>query len=143
MEVVVKRISEGRIPWDRPSHSLLEWDYLPEWSPRNERESGIARVESIKVATRDFVRPPRTARARIIQWLTFLPSPHEMINDELEASGEEVEQRFGIVGAVKDVFFLNVDHRQLPSRGIKPVTSPREFFFLIEQNDPCLEPFLT
>ena len=57
------------------------------------------------MATRDFVRPARTARARIIQWLTFLPSPHEMIDDELEASGEEVEQRFGTVRAVKDVIF--------------------------------------
>jgi hypothetical protein len=34
-----------------------------------------------------------------------------MIDDELEASGEEVEQRFGTVRAVKDVFFLDVDHR--------------------------------
>src|SRR6201997_2486306 len=106
MEVVIKRISERRIPWDRPSHSLLEREYLRKWSPRNERESGIARVESVKVATRDFVRPPRAARARIIQWFTFFPSPHEMIDDELEASGEEVEQRFVTVRAVKDVFFL-------------------------------------
>jgi hypothetical protein len=60
MEVVVKRISEGRILGNRPSHSLLEGEYTRERSSRNECKGGVARVESVEVATRNFVCPPGT-----------------------------------------------------------------------------------
>ena len=78
---------------------------------------------------------------RRIQWLAFFPMPHEMIDDTLEPSGEEVEQRFGTVRTVKEVIFRDADHRQFAARSVKAVTRASEFFLLIEQIESCLEPF--
>src|SRR5262245_66350170 len=68
--------------------------------------------------------------------------PHEMIHDELQAPGEQVQQGPGTIRTVEDVFFLDADHRQFAPHGINPVTDAGEFLLSLKQIEPGVEPFL-
>ncbi|MGC4002316.1 MAG: hypothetical protein QM811_03885 [Pirellulales bacterium] len=53
-------------------------------------------------------------------WAAFVPRgiEHEVVDDQLPAAGEKIDQADFASGSVEDVVFLDLDHRQFASRGV-------------------------
>jgi len=58
---------------------------------------------------------------------------HEVVDDQLPAAVEEVEQRRLAVRSVEDVFLVDPDHRESASLGVQPVSGAGEVLLLGEQ----------
>jgi hypothetical protein len=65
-----------------------------------------------------------------------------VLHDQLAAPIEKVEQRRTTVGALKDVFLLDLDHRQPASVGAQRVACAGQFFLSRQQLLACEEPLL-
>src|SRR3979490_3116715 len=65
---------------------------------------------------------------------TLLPprTEHEMIDDQLATSLEEIAERLLAVGRVENVVLLDLHPRQLASLGAHLVTEPGEFLLLAQ-----------
>jgi hypothetical protein len=58
---------------------------------------------------------------------------HEVVDDELRAALEQVEQRPRAVGALELVGLCDLDHRELAALGVEPVALAGEVLLLVEQ----------
>src|SRR5260370_918859 len=74
----------------------------------------------------------------------FLPvrTEHEMINNQLTASVEEISQRFFPLRSIKDVILVDLDHWQLATSCTERVSLTIEFFFARQQISPRHQPFI-
>jgi hypothetical protein len=66
---------------------------------------------------------------------------HEVVEDELAASSEQIEQARLAVGAVEDIVLVDLDHGEPAALGGQRVSRPGGFLFLDEQafaRDPPL-----
>ena len=79
----------------------------------------------------DMVGPCRAARATLVQRLAGVPQPHEVIDDELKAVLEQIEQTRLAIGAFEDVVLLDPDHRE-PAATNEQASAGRSgaYFFL-------------
>src|SRR5262249_3956767 len=102
---------------------------------RDERHVAMLEVQASAV---DMVGPERAAHA------AFLPSrpEHEMLDDQLAASAEEVGERLLSVGSVEHVSLLDLHPRQLAPLGAQAIAQPGEFLLpaqmLLAGNEPLV-----
>jgi hypothetical protein len=99
----------------------------------DESQGGAAGVQMREVASGDVIGKRRATRATLVQRLAFLPQPHEVVDDELKATLEQVQQTRFAVRTVEDVVFLDSHHRQPSTLGVQRVSRPGGGFFLGEQ----------
>src|ERR1700722_8214092 len=93
-----------------------------------------------EVASGDVVGPSRAARTPLVQWPASFPKPHEMIDDELKAPLEQVEQACFAVWTLEDIVLLDPDHRQPATLGVERVQAMGMFLLLGEQLQACSKP---
>src|SRR5436305_6260908 len=86
----------------------------------------------------DLVGEPGAARAARV----LVVEPHEVVDDELAATLEEVGQGQLGVPTAEHVLLVDLDHRQPPALGVQGVALAREALLLLEQllagGDPLL-----
>src|SRR5262249_43799058 len=87
----------------------------------------------------DMIGQERATRA------TFYPSraEHEMIDDQLAASVEEVGERFLAVRPLEDVLLVDLDPGQFAPLGAHPVAHPGKLFLVGQVEFARLEPFFS
>ena len=90
-------------------------------------QGGTTGVQMREMASGDMVGPGRAARAPLVQRLASFPQPHEMVDDELKATFEQVEQTRFSVGTFEDIVLLDPDHRQPAALGVQRVPATGEF----------------
>jgi len=83
-------------------------------------------VQMLEQPVGDLVGPGRAARTAV------LPArvEHEVPDDELAASAEQVEQAGLAVWARKDVVLVDLDHGEPAALGVQRVSPPRELLLL-------------
>ena len=77
----------------------------------------------------DVVDDHRTAVAAFVPGRT----EHEVVQDQLSASFEQIEQAGLAVRALEDVILLDPDHGQPPALGSERIPRPCRLLFLGEQ----------
>ena len=65
----------------------------------------------------------------------FVPArvEHEVADDELASSEEEIEQAGGTIQSFEGIILLDLDHRQLAAPDVQRIAGPRHFLFGFEQ----------
>src|SRR5439155_19083128 len=58
---------------------------------------------------------------------------HEMLDDQLAASLEQIGESFLTIRPVEDITLLDLDPGQCPPLGAQPVAQPGEFLFLAQK----------
>lgn len=86
-----------------------------------------------EVPSCNMVGPGRTTRATLVQRLARLPQPHEVVDDELMATLEQVQQARLAVRTLEDIILLDQDHWQSAALGVQRITTTGEFLLLGEQ----------
>jgi hypothetical protein len=86
----------------------------------------------------DVIHRVGAARANMIR----ARREHEVIDGELTAIAEEVDQRFFAVRAVKDIAFFNLDPGQLPAFGAQGVQRMGHLEFLGQKRFSRREPVI-
>jgi len=123
--VEVEVAAERRHPLEAPAHALF---VSLEFRQRRSRDRQQRHVIMLEVRERavDVIAQERTARA------TLLPirTEHEMIEDQLTASVEEIGQRLFALRAVEDILLVDLDSRQLATLVAKRVSLMRELLLL-------------
>src|SRR5207248_1238421 len=88
------------------------------------------RVEDGAVGRRvEVVGPERTALAALV----IVRREHEVVDDELAASVEELWERLAPVGTDEDILLLDALPGKLPSPGAQLVAEPRELLLLRQE----------
>src|SRR5437763_384492 len=123
-EVDVEVALERREPRDRPPHPLPVRLDPGERGARHEREGRVAGVQVREVA--DLVDEHRAAVAARV----LVRPEHEVVEEQLTASLEEVGQARLSVRAVEDVVLVDPDSRQPAALGGERVACPGGFLFL-------------
>src|SRR5512140_3706929 len=67
---------------------------------------------------------------------------HEVVDEELRASSEEVCQRGAAFLRVESIRLVNPDPRQLLASSCQFVATPRQLLLLLQQPEPGRKPFL-
>src|SRR5205823_1578244 len=129
-EVEVEVALEGRMPRDRPAHSLPVVRDLRNRSPGDEHEGRVACVQVGEVA--DLVDEHRAAVATHI----LIRPEHEVVEKQLPATFEEIEQPSLARGPVEDVVLIDVHPREPATLGGKIVARARGLLLLDEQRVP-------
>src|SRR6516165_11681892 len=111
-KIVIERIPVGRYPLKVPAHPLLERLDLGKGRSRNCDQGHIALLE-VDDAGIEVIGRHRAA------WTTLLPdrAKHEMIDDQLAASVEEVGQGLTSLRSFKHIFLLQPDPGQFAPFG--------------------------
>jgi hypothetical protein len=78
-------------------------------------------------------------------WATVLPAwiKHEMVDNQLTAPIEEVEQASLAVWTLEEILLVKLDHRQPATFSIEPVSRMGGFLFLDEQLFASNEPLVS
>src|SRR5437899_539753 len=118
VEVVVEVAAERRIEGDSPAHARLEPLDVRRWPARDDRERRVGCVQVREVP--DVVDQERAARAARVQ----VPPPHEVIDDQLTAPLEQVQQARLAIGTLEDIVLVDLDHRELAPPGVERVMGP-------------------
>src|SRR5205823_12551186 len=138
MEVVVEVAVERRCPGAPPTHPLLVRLELRERRPRHDVERHVV-IREVDDGAVEPVRDRGAGRAAC----RVLRPEHEVVDEELRASLEEIGQgRRALVG-VETVLLVDRDPGQLlpPSRQL--VTPPCQLFLGFEQLEPGCQPLFT
>src|SRR5271169_1729743 len=124
-----------RHPREAPSHALLEGLDLWKGCARNRGKCRIALYEVGPHAV-EMVGEKRTART------AFLPSrtEHEVIDNQLAATVEEISQQYFSVWAVEDVLLLDFLPWHLAALAAQLIAQPGELLLLRQQFLPCRQP---
>src|ERR1700726_3746961 len=93
----------------------------------------------------DAVRQERAGRAALILAgeARRRATPHEVIDDELAAPVEQVEQARRTIRPGEDVVLLDLDHRQGAATGVERVFRPAGFLLLGQQVLTCGQPLIS
>src|SRR5688572_9200163 len=81
----------------------------------------------------DLVDDHRTARAARIRPALDAGGEHEVVDDELAAAFEQIEQARLAVGALEDIVLVDEDHRLPTALGGQLVSRPRGLLLLDEE----------
>src|SRR5260370_36223796 len=103
MKVVIEVIGAGRHPFDMPAHAPLEGLNLRQRCARHDDVANVALRKMDKNAV-DMIELERTADAS----LAPIRAEHEMLDDQLTASAEQIGEGFLPVGPVEDVSLLHL-----------------------------------
>src|SRR6266542_1077650 len=137
MEVSVEIAAVRRDPLELPAHAFLERLDLRQRRPRDHHHRDVAGCQVWERAV-NMVGHERAA------WTAFLPirSEHEVVNDQLAASGEQLGERYLAPRRIEVVVLLKLHPRQLAPLGAQLVAQPGEFFLLPQQLLAGRDPFL-
>src|SRR5258708_27329776 len=136
-EVVVEVAAVGGEPGNSPVLPRLVGFKLRQWGTGDEHQRGLACLQMGQTAG-EVVRQVRAA------WAAVLPAriKHEMVDNQLTAPVEEVEQTHLTGWTLEVVLLVDLDHRQSAPFRIEPVSRVGGFLFLEEQllarNEPLL-----
>ncbi len=132
VEVVVEVAAVGGVPRERPPLARFVVLDLGDRRARDVDERGVADVEMLEESARHLVRSRGTARAPVVP----LRVEHEVADDELAATVEEVEQGRSSVRTFEAVVLLDFLHRQSTSICGELVAFVREGLLLDEERFP-------
>src|SRR5256886_11282550 len=135
-EVDVEVALEGRVPRDRPAHSLPVRLDLRNRGAGHQRKGSTAGMKVGEVA--DLVDEHRTAVAAGV----LVRAEHEVVEEQLAAPFEEIEQRGLALRPGEAVLLLDLHPRQPPALGGERVPRAGGFLLLDEQCVPRRLPFL-
>src|SRR5919106_4225517 len=122
-------VAAGRgVPRDRPAHALLVRLDVRQRRARHQGKRGVAGVQVREMA--DLVDEHRTPGAARGRPALDVGSEHEVVDDQLAAPVEQIEQARHAVRAFEDVALLKPDHRQRAALGGQRVSRPRGFLLL-------------
>ena len=85
-----------------------------------------------------MIREHRTDFAALVP----LRIEHEVVDDQLAATVEQIGERLFAVGAVKHVVFFDLLPRKFLPRASQLVAQTAEFFLFREKFLPCLDPLI-
>src|SRR6266403_1746097 len=106
--VVLVEVADGRgDPAELPAHPLTICLELCDRSARDRDKADVVMLEMLPRAV-DLVREQRTAGASLLP----LGTKHEVMDDKLTASVEQVAQRHRAVDAFEDIVLLDLDPGQ-------------------------------
>src|SRR5216683_3871763 len=128
MEVVIEVIDAGRHPFDMPAHAPLESLNLLQRCARHDDVANVALRKMNKNAV-DMIELERTADAS----LAPIRAEHEMLDDQLTASAEQIGEGFLPVGPVEDVSLLHLYPGQCAPLRAQPVAQAGELLFLAQE----------
>ncbi len=137
VEVEVEVATERGRPGKRPPHSPLVCLQLGQWRPRHRRQRDVVVGQVHDRA----VEPVHDCRARRTTGLVVGPE-HEVVDEELRATSEEVRQRGAPLVGFEAILFVDADPRQLLPLPRQRVAAPRQLFLSLEQREPRCEPLL-
>src|SRR5262249_33620934 len=123
--------------WNGPVHPRLEGFKLRKRGAGNKNQCGVAGMQTGRTGG-DVVNQIRAARAAIVPG----GIEHEMVDNQLAAPVEQVEQTRLAIWPFEGVFLLDLDHRQPASFSIELVPRTGGFLFFAEQLRASSEPFL-
>src|SRR5215831_14960057 len=136
VEVVVERGAERGDPGEGPSHATFErFDLLP-WRAGYRGEGGISCGEMDDRAG-EVIGEVRAVFAALLP----VRIEHEVIDDELPMTSEEIAQRRLPLRALEDVLVLDLDHRKAPAFRGERITLSTPFLLPDQQLFARLEPF--
>src|SRR4029077_14687730 len=136
VEIVVKIAVVGRNPREVPTHSLAKRFNFVDRGSRHSciREIVIFEMRKQALDVVDFERAPDA--------LARLAGPHhEVLDEELAATVEQLCERNLSGWSVKDVLLLDPDPRQRALFRVELVAQFGECFFFGEQSGARFEPF--
>src|SRR3981081_2803028 len=109
VEVVIEVATEGRIPWERPAPSRFVSLDLVQRRACHHRHRRVSAMQVPEATFRGLITQRRAAWARLIPCRT----EHEVIDDQLLAALEQVDEPHLTLLALEDVILLDLDHRKL------------------------------
>jgi hypothetical protein len=130
----VEVVAGERVPRDLPAHPLAVGLDLLDRGLRHEDERGVARVEVGEVA--DVVGDHRAAVAARRRPAVYARREHEVVDDQLAAAVEQVEQARPATGPLEHIVLLDAHHWQAPALGGQRVTSASGLLLLRQQTLP-------
>src|SRR5229473_3359054 len=138
LEVVVEVAVERRRPGEAPAHPPLVRVQFRERSPRPRAERDVV-IREVDDGAVEAVRDRRAGRTPC----RVLGPEHEVIDEELRASSEEIgEGRCALVG-LEAVLLVDSNPRQLLPPPRQFVATPRQRLFGLEQLQPGRKPLFT
>src|SRR5438093_1463909 len=137
-EIEVEVSAERRRPRKAPPHPPLVRLQLRERRPRHRRKRYVV-VRQMDDGAVESVRDRRAG------WTPrrVVGPEHEVVDEELRASSEEVCQRGAPLVGVKSVLLVDPNPRQLLPPPRQLVAAPRELLLRLEQLEPRCEPLFT
>src|SRR5262249_4466792 len=134
-EVEIEVVRERRQPFEGPPHPSAIGLELGKGRAREGHHRAITMIEMNDRAV-EAVGPVRAVRA------TGVPGriEHEVVDDQLTSSVEEVAERFTTVRAVKDIRLRDFFPWELTTSLAQFVAQPREFLFHRQERRAGLEP---
>src|SRR6266700_7893365 len=138
VEVEVEVAAERRRPGKRPVHPPLIRLQLAERRPRHRAKRDVV----VRQVSYEAVEPVRNRRAgRTPRFV--VGTEHEVVDEELRASSEEVCQRRAPLVGVESIFLVDPNPRQRlpPPRHL--VAAPRQFLLGPKQFQPGRKPLFT
>ncbi len=138
LEVVVEVAVERRRPGEAPAHAPLVRLQFRERSPRHRAERDVV-IGEVDDGAVEAVRDRRAARTPC----RVLGPEHEVIDEELRASSEEIgEERCALVG-LEAVLLVDPNPGQLLPPPRQFVAPPRQRLLGLEQLQPGRKPLFT
>lgn len=136
MKVGVEVIAAGRHPREFPAQAAFEGLDSGYGRPGHRGEGYIAGREMGKGAVKMIGHEGATRAA----FLPFRPK-HEMVNEQLAATGKKIVQRNCAARGVKDIVFADLLPGQIPPFGSEQILETDDFLFLGQQRLAGGEPF--
>src|SRR6266436_1270343 len=134
--IVEVEIAGGRgDPAKLPAYPLAVGFELLHWSARDRDETDVVMLEMLARAV-DLIAEQRTAGASLLPFGT----EHEMIDDELTASVEQIAERHRAVDAFEDIVLLDLDPGERAPLLRQAVALARPCLLLHKKRAPRLDP---
>ena len=138
LEVVVEVASERRRPGEAPAHPPLVRLQLRERSPRHRAERDVV-IREVDDEAVEAVRDRRAGRTPC----RVLGPEHEVVDEELRASSEEIGERGAPLVGLEAVLLVDSNPRQLLPLPRQLVAAPRQLLLGLEQLEPGRKPLFT
>src|SRR5829696_4967319 len=124
-------------PGEAPAHALSVGEQPLERRARYGHEAHVA-VLQVDHRAGQAIRGERAPRAgRLV-----VRPEHQVVDEQLRASGEELAEAAGALGPLEDVLLLDRHPRQLLALARELVAAPSQLLLLIQQLPPGREPFV-
>ncbi len=128
VKVEVEVASIRRYPLEPPAHASLKPFDLGLRRPRDRDECDVVMFK-VDTSAVDMIGQKRAAFAALLP----SRSEHEMVDNQLAASIEQVGQPLLSVWAIELVLFVDLEHRQPAAFGADGISLTGQFLFLNEQ----------
>src|SRR6266436_5383565 len=138
LEVVVEVAAERRRPGEAPAHPLLVRLQFRKRSPRHRAERDVV-IGEVDDGAIEAVGDRRAGRAPC----GVLGPEHEVIDEQLRASFEQIGQRHRALVGLEAVLLVDADPGQFLPPPRQFVAAPRQLLLGLEQLQPGRKPLFT